>query len=241
MVAVFMTLCWWKLLPPLKDEQLGVEKSLQKKTPIKILHRSQPQTVSPYAAHASVPASAPQPCLGTATSAADTAHPEVTLEGWHNMWESGPNGLTRADITWLKEDAERGLFPRAMSYKDKHGSTRWRKVLKDNRKWFHPPEFPGVMEGKVPSEDSFFQSSVFSGVIVRRYSLRCPRSYCPACSSQKAFLYRCGYSKTVRQICHMSGWYSMLTEVLACNACRKVAKESLSSSVQLIELCSLLS
>ncbi|KAK9972140.1 hypothetical protein ABG768_025467, partial [Culter alburnus] len=28
------------------------------------------------------------------------------------------------------------------------------------------------------------------------------------------------------QICHMSGWYSMLTVVLACNACRKAAKES---------------
>ncbi|TWW73477.1 hypothetical protein D4764_15G0008710 [Takifugu flavidus] len=30
----------------------------------------------------------------------------------------------------------------------------------------------------------------------------------------------------IRQICHASGWYSMLTEVLACNACRKAAKDS---------------
>lgn len=58
------------------------------------------------------------------------------------------------------------------------------------------------------------------------YSLRCPRSECPARAQKDTFLYRCGYSKTVRQICHMSGWYSMLTEVLACNACRKAAKES---------------
>ncbi|XP_059384593.1 uncharacterized protein LOC132118638 [Carassius carassius] len=149
------------------------------------------------------------------------------------MWESGPYGLTSADITWLKEDAERGLFQRAKSYKDKHGSTRWRKVLKENRMWFHPPEFPGVVEGKVPSADSFFHGSVFfwRPVGVWRYSLRCPRSGCPARPSQKAFLYRCGYSKTVRQICHMSGWYSMLTEVLACNACRKAAKESEEHSI----------
>ncbi|XP_059377572.1 uncharacterized protein LOC132113680 [Carassius carassius] len=180
-----------------------------------------------FKAPASVPASAPQPCLGIATSAADTAHPEVTLEGWHKMWESGPNGLTSADITWLKEDAERGLFPRAMSYKDKHGSTRWRKVLKDNRMWFHPPEFPEVVEGKIPSADPFI-ARLFSGdqLECSVTAFGCPRSDCSARSSQKALFYRCGYSKTVRQICHMSGWYSILTEVLACNACRKVAKES---------------
>ncbi len=151
----------------------------------------------------------------------------MKLEGWHKMWESGSNGLPKADIIWLKEDAERGLFQRAMTYKGKHSSTRWRKVPKDDRMWFHPPEFPGVTEGTVPSADSFFRNSVFfwRPVGVWRYSLRCPRSDCPAHSSQKAFLYRCGYSKTVRQICHMSGWYSMLTEVLACNACRKAAKD----------------
>ncbi len=144
------------------------------------------------------------------------------------MWESGSNGLPSADIIWLKEDAERGLFQRAMTYTVKHSSTRWRKVLKDDKMWFHPPEFPGVTEGTVPSADSFFRNSVFfwRPVGVWRYSLRCPRSDCPANSNQKAFLYRCGYSKTVRQIFHMSGWYSMLTEVLACNACRKAAKDS---------------
>ncbi|XP_067257165.1 uncharacterized protein [Chanodichthys erythropterus] len=144
------------------------------------------------------------------------------------MWESAPNGLPTADIGWLKEDEEKGLFQRAMSYKDKHGNTWWRKVLKDDRMWFHPPEFPGVEEGKVPSADSFYHSPVFfwRPVGVWRYSLRCPRPDCPARSNKTAFLYRCGYFHTVRQICHMSGWYSMLTEVLACNACRKAAKES---------------
>nr|XP_021326769.1 uncharacterized protein LOC101885269 [Danio rerio] len=180
-------------------------------------------------ASASVSASDVQPRRSSGGSThSDPAHSEVLFEGWHKMWESGLHGLPSADILWLKEDAERGLFQRAMSYKDKHGNRKWRKVLKDDRMWFHPPEFPGVVEGKVPSADSFFHSSVFfwRPVGVWRYSLRCPRSDCPARTNQKAFLYRCGYSSTVRQICHMSGWYSMLTEVLACNACRKAAKES---------------
>ncbi|KAL1271657.1 hypothetical protein QQF64_030673 [Cirrhinus molitorella] len=53
----------------------------------------------------------------------------------------------------------------------------------------------------------FFHSPVFfwRPVGVWHYSLRCPRSDCPPRYSQKAFLYRCGYLKTVRQICHMHG------------------------------------
>lgn len=153
---------------------------------------------------------------------------QVTLEGWHKMWESGPNGLPQADIQWLKEDEQRGLFQTENSYEDKHGKQRKRKVLKNDRMWYHNPECPGMVGTKVPSADSFFRSSVFfwRPVGVWRYSLHCPRSGCPARKSKDNFLYRCGYSKTVRQICHMSGWYSMLTEVLACNACRKAANES---------------
>ena len=41
---------------------------------------------------------------------------QVTYEGWHKMWESGPHGLPEADIRWLKEDAERGLFQPQMSF-----------------------------------------------------------------------------------------------------------------------------
>ncbi len=79
-----------------------------------------------------------------------------------------------------------------------------------------------------PLKKTFFHSCLFfwRPVGVWGYSLRCPRSECPAKAEKNTFLYRCGYSKAVRQICHMSGWYSMLTEVLACNACRKAAKES---------------
>ncbi|XP_056879706.1 uncharacterized protein LOC130520133 isoform X1 [Takifugu flavidus] len=168
---------------------------------------------------------APQPCRPTATSA---AQPEVTYEGWHKMWESAPNGLPQADVAWLKEDETNGLFQRPASFQDKYGKMKWRKVLKDDRMWFHPPEVPGVVGRTVPSADSFFRSRVFfwRPVGVWRYSLRCPRAACPARENKGAFLYRCGYSHTVRQICHVSGWYSMLTEVLACNACRKAAKDS---------------
>ncbi|KAL2083534.1 hypothetical protein ACEWY4_021307 [Coilia grayii] len=94
--------------------------------------------------------------------------------------------------------------------------------------WFNTPEFPGVVGGSVPSADAFFRHRVFfwRPVGVWRYSVRCTRPDCPARDNKKAFLYRCGYSKTVRHICDVRGWYSMLTEVLACNTCRKAAKES---------------
>ena len=55
---------------------------------------------------------------------------QVTYEGWHKMWESGHHGLPEADIRWLKEDAERGLFQQQMSFEDKHGTIKKRKVLK---------------------------------------------------------------------------------------------------------------
>ena len=132
---------------------------------------------------------------------------QVTYEGWHRMWESGPKGLPE------KEDADRGLFQHQMSFEDKFGIIRKRKV---------------VVGGGVPSADSFFHSRVFPWrpASVWGYSLHCPRSECPACAKEDTFLYCCGYSKAVRQICHMSGWYSMLMEVLACSTCRKAAQDS---------------
>lgn len=153
---------------------------------------------------------------------------QITLEGWQKVWETGQHGLSAENVAWLKEDEERGLFQKAMSYQDRRGMTRWRKVLKDDQMWFYPRECPGVVGGSAPSADSFFRNRVFMWrpVSVWRYSLRCPRPQCPAKDNNKAFLYRCGYSKTVRQICDISGWYSMMTEVLACNACRKAAAQS---------------
>ncbi|XP_056467373.1 uncharacterized protein LOC130406032 isoform X2 [Gadus chalcogrammus] len=74
---------------------------------------------------------------------------QVSFEGWHKQWESGPQGLPSADVKWLKEDADRGLF--------KNLTIARRKILKDDRMWFHPPEIPGVVVGGgVPSADAFF-------------------------------------------------------------------------------------
>ena len=109
------------------------------------------------------------------------------------MWESSVNGFPAEDLKWLKEDDDRGLFQKPMAYQDKYGKTRWRRVLKDDRMWFHPPESPGVMGGgRVPSSNSFFRSHLFfwRPVGVWRYSLRCPRPECPARNNNnKAFLY----------------------------------------------------
>ncbi|KAL2085262.1 hypothetical protein ACEWY4_018582 [Coilia grayii] len=152
----------------------------------------------------------------------------VAFEGWHKGWESGPNALPKEDIKWLKEDEDMGLFQKPVSYQDKYGQTRWRRVLKDDRMWFRPPECPGVVGESVPSADAFFRHRLFfwRPVDVWRYRVRCPRPDCPAKGNNKAFLYRCGYSETVRHICDINGWYSMLTEVLACSACSKAARES---------------
>lgn len=70
------------------------------------------------------------------------------------MWDSDPNGLP-------KEDETRGLFQRASFSEDKHGQIKWRKVLKNDRMWFHLPELPGVLAGAVPAVDFFFHSQVF--------------------------------------------------------------------------------
>ncbi|XP_029980231.1 uncharacterized protein LOC115412079 [Sphaeramia orbicularis] len=153
---------------------------------------------------------------------------QVSLEGWHKAWETPPHGLPPADVKWLKEDSQRGLFQAEVLYRDKYSKVRKRRVLKDDRMWFFPPEPPGLVRGGIPSADAFFHARVFfwRPVGVWGYSLRCTRSKCPARTKKDVFLYRCGYSKTVRQICDLSGWYTMLTEVLACNECRKAAKAS---------------
>lgn len=153
----------------------------------------------------------------------------IQFEGWHKSWEAEGTGLPKQDLKWLKEDEERGLFLKAQSFTDKYGRKRWRKVLKSDKMWFHPPEMPSVVDGStVPLADSFFRHRVFfwRPVGVWRYSLRCTKPNCPAKDNPKAFLYRCGYSSTVRPICDVNGWYFMLTEVLACHACRKAAKGS---------------
>lgn len=45
---------------------------------------------------------------------------QVELEGSVCLWEN-PNGIPSADISWLKEDTERGLFTPVQTYKDVTG------------------------------------------------------------------------------------------------------------------------
>ncbi|XP_045070259.1 uncharacterized protein LOC123484218 [Coregonus clupeaformis] len=47
----------------------------------------------------------------------------VELEGWVRLWEN-PNGIPSADISWLKDHNERGLFTPVQIYKDKSGLFR---------------------------------------------------------------------------------------------------------------------
>ncbi|XP_066289153.1 uncharacterized protein [Branchiostoma lanceolatum] len=149
------------------------------------------------------------------------AEPEITCEGWHLCWESQPGGFPEADLDWLQNDVNRGLFQPVKTYKPRgKKATKKRKLLKDDRMWFYPPEPPGVVQGNPPSADAFFRSRVFfwRPMGVWKYTLRCPSKDCKG-----AILNRSGYSSTVRQICDVSGWYSMVTEVLACNECKKSA------------------
>lgn len=102
------------------------------------------------------------------------------------------------------------------------------KYILKRKMWFYPPECPGFIGNTIPSPDSFFHIRVFfwRPVGVWGYSIKCPRKNCPAADKKDVYLYRCGYSKTVRYIADISGWYCMLTEVLACNECSKASKSS---------------
>ena len=42
---------------------------------------------------------------------------QAELEGWVRLWED-PNGIPSSDISWVKEDAERGLFTPVQTFKD---------------------------------------------------------------------------------------------------------------------------
>ncbi|KAF6732056.1 hypothetical protein FQA47_010871 [Oryzias melastigma] len=82
--------------------------------------------------------------------------PPVELEGWEAL-----NGIPSADINWLKEDPERGLFSAIQIYKDISGQLKRRRVMKSDRMWFYPPEPPGFISGALPAPHLFFQSRVF--------------------------------------------------------------------------------
>ncbi|XP_056319082.1 uncharacterized protein si:ch211-243p7.3 [Danio aesculapii] len=150
----------------------------------------------------------------------------VELEGWMRMWEK-PDGISPADLSWVKNDTERGLFTHVQVYQDSTGVLKRRRVMKSNRMWFYPPEPPGYISGTVPPPHLFFRGRVFfwRPVGVWRYSLRCPRGEECAGSGKNLHLYVSGYHNRVRQICDITNWYSMLTEVLRCGPCTEEGRK----------------
>lgn len=75
------------------------------------------------------------------------------------LWEN-PNGIPSADISWLKEDTERGLFTPVQTYKDVTGVLKRRRVIKSDSMWFCPPEPPGYARAL------FFAATSFCGVLL---------------------------------------------------------------------------
>ncbi|KAK3567644.1 hypothetical protein QTP86_020423, partial [Hemibagrus guttatus] len=61
----------------------------------------------------------------------------VELEGWVRLWEK-PNAIPPADVSWIKEDTERGLFTPVQTYKDITGLRKKRRVrhICDVSSWY---------------------------------------------------------------------------------------------------------
>ncbi|KAK3520614.1 hypothetical protein QTP70_028634, partial [Hemibagrus guttatus] len=72
----------------------------------------------------------------------------VELEGWVRLWEK-PNAIPPADISWIKEDTERGLFTPVQTYKDITGLCKKRRVLKSDHTWDIVNDGPGPEEDVV--------------------------------------------------------------------------------------------
>ncbi|XP_034035737.1 uncharacterized protein LOC117518641 [Thalassophryne amazonica] len=176
--------------------------------------------------------SANQPTQSLSTSQGQDHHMEsaltdssVELEGWVRSWEN-PNGIPSADLSWIKEDTERGLFGPIQTYKGNTGVLKRRRVMKSDRMWFYPPEPQGYATGGVPTPHLFFRSRIFvwRPVGVWRCSLKCPRGDKCVGAGQSVHLYKSGYHHRVRHICDVSGWYTMITKVLCCGPCTKAAR-----------------
>ncbi|KAK1888878.1 Non-toxic nonhemagglutinin type D [Dissostichus eleginoides] len=169
--------------------------------------------------------SPPVELLSKATAMAKAEKLLQAEEGWVRLWENA-GGIPSADISWLKEDTERGLFTPVQTYKDITGQIKRRRVMKSDRMWFYPPEPPGFVGGGLPTPQLFFRSRVFvwRPVGVWRYSLKCPRGDNCVGSGRNVHLSKSGYHSKVRLICDVSGWYTVITEVLSCGPCTKAAR-----------------
>ncbi|KAI9544086.1 hypothetical protein NQZ68_005135 [Dissostichus eleginoides] len=76
-----------------------------------------------------------------------------------------------------------------------------------------------------------FHKSLPHMIPVWRYSLKCPRGDNCVGSGRNVHLSKSGYHSKVRLICGVSGWYTVITEVLSCGPCTKAARSKEGVSV----------
>jgi hypothetical protein len=162
------------------------------------------------------------PCPSAAGSAFDSP---VVLEGWQKFWEEPQPGQTLgippANIKWLKEGMEHGLYERVKPFKNSKGEVIVKRIL-HNKMEFYPPPIPSSIKGAVPNMLAFFTTPVFfwRPVGVMEVKISCPNSNCPA--PPGSFLSRRGFSTSARHVCSTKNYYTLLTERLQCSHCEKL-------------------
>ncbi|XP_028293729.1 uncharacterized protein LOC114456278 [Gouania willdenowi] len=178
-------------------------------------------TLGELAPSTSQPPSASQQLLPSSSAG-------IQLEGWQKYWEQPPAstqalGIAPANIRWLKCDGTYGLYERASKYKNARGETVERKLLKEKME-FHPPPPPVCVKGALPSMLAFFSTPAFfwRPVGVMKAKIRCPNTNCPAPPGE--FLEKKGFGSYARQVCGMTHNYTLLTEKLKCQHCKKLRK-----------------
>lgn len=141
-------------------------------------------------------------------------------EGWQKSWNETTHGIAAANMRWLKDSCEYGLFKTAKPYKNTKGEIIERKIFKEQLE-FTPPPIPTVIKGSVPNMFGFFTTTVFfwRPVGVINAKIKCPNEQCPAPAD--AYLVKHGFGSSPRQVCGMKFYYTLLTERLMCCHCKK--------------------
>ncbi|KAK1889506.1 Protein PRR14L [Dissostichus eleginoides] len=98
----------------------------------------------------------------------------------------------------------------------------WARAMLYKRKVMDEPSGVGTKVSRV---------FVWRPVGVWRYSLKCPRGDNCVGSGRNVHLSKSGYHSKVRLICGVSGWYTVITEVLSCGPCTKAARSKEGVSV----------
>ncbi len=136
------------------------------------------------------------------------------LTYFRSSWRVGcdcgniPMAIPPADLSWVKDDTERGLFGPIQVYRDNTGVLKRSRVLKSDRMWFYPPEPPGYISGTLPTPHLFFGSRVFvwQPVGVWKYLLKCPRGAECVGQGKAVYLYKSGYHTRVLYISCFLMW-----------------------------------